>query len=115
MLSEDTDTISLTMKIIVVLILILVIINTVSLSYLVIRERERPKYQTEKWSNNMPIANSSATYIKPPMKEDEDYGQKTYAGCSCAGYGVKNNKTMPFNNDSNLYAKTIYQGYQGYQ
>jgi hypothetical protein len=69
----------------------------------------------EGWSNGFGTTdntkpNFSSTYINPIL-DDEDYGQKTYAGCACHGYGVKNNINMPFNNDSNLYAKTKYQGW----
>jgi hypothetical protein len=71
------------------------------------------KSKSEGWANGFGTTdntkpNFSAIYSKP-MANDEDYGQKTYAGCSCVGYGVKNNVNMPFNNDSNLYAKTKYQ------
>jgi hypothetical protein len=75
----------------------------------------KSKKSNEGWDNGFGTTdntkpNFSAMYHKP-MANDEDYGQKTYAGCSCVGYGLKNNVNMPFNDDSNLYAKTKYQGW----
>lgn len=100
-----------------VVVIILLLLNTGLLVYLTVKQRQKDK-TSEGWSSGMgwesnskPIANASATYVTPPAEEDEDYGQKTYAGCSCVGYGAKNNRNMPFNNDASLYAKTIYQGY----
>jgi hypothetical protein len=79
------------------------------------------KDKKEGWNNGFGWSKDSKTlanptakyfYVKPPVEDnDKDYGQKTYAGCSCVGHGVKNNNNMPFNDDSNLYAKTKYQGY----
>ena len=99
-----------------VAVIALLLLNTGLLVYVTIKQQKDKT--TEGWSSGMgwesnskPIANASATYVTPPAEEGEDYGQKTYAGCSCVGYGAKNNRNMPFNNDSNLYAKTIYQGY----
>lgn len=106
----DSDTL---FKIVVILLLL---VNTVLL--VVIISKQNKKNTTENWASGMGwsgdsnvIANPSATYVTPPAPLDPDYGQKTYAGCSCVGYGIKSNKNMPFNDDSNLYAKTIYQGY----
>ena len=100
-----------------VAVIALLLLNTGLLVYVTIKQKQNEK-TSEGWSSGMgwesnskPIANASATYVKPAAEEEEDYGQKTYAGCSCVGYGAKNNRNMPFNNDSNLYAKTIYQGY----
>lgn len=97
-------------------VIVLLLINSGLLIYITVKKQQNKT--NEGWSNGIGfssdskvIANPSATYVKPAAKEDEDYGQKTYAGCSCVGYGVKSNKNMPFNDDSNLYAKTIYQGY----
>lgn len=92
------------------IILILLLLINVGLSITLVS-----KTCKEGWNNGFGTTdntkpNFSATYVKP-MANDEDYGQKTYAGCSCVGYGVKNNINMPFNNDSNLYAKTKYQGW----
>lgn len=75
-------------------VILLLLLNTGLLVYVTVKQNKT----NEGWSNS-------------DYSEDEDYGQKTYAGCSCAGYGFKNNKNMPFMDDSNLYAKTIYQGY----
>ena len=77
--------------------------------------KKSKKSNSEGWNNGFGTTdntkpNFSATYVKP-MANDEDYGQKTYAGCSCVGYGVKSNVNMPFNDDSNLYAKTKYQSW----
>lgn len=88
-------------------IIILSLINIILLVYILLKDFNQKKSEKkEGW-----LANPSATYVKPAATIGPDYGQKTYAGCSCVGYGIKNNKTMPFNDDSNLYAKTIYQGY----
>lgn len=76
-------------------VVVLLLINTGLLIYITIKHKT-----SEGW------ANTNSDY-----SEEEDYGQKTYAGCSCVGYGVKNNKNMKHNNDSNIYARTIYQGY----
>ncbi len=42
-----------------------------------------------------------------------DIGNQTHLACNCAKEGIKypSTRTMPFNNDSNLYADTIYQHY----
>lgn len=42
-----------------------------------------------------------------------DIGNQTHLACNCAREGIKypSSRTMPFNNDSNLYADTIYQHY----
>ena len=92
-----------------IILIVLLLINIALTSTLV------SKTCKEGWNNGFGTTdntkpNFSATYVGP-MEDDEDYGQKTYAGCSCTGYGVKNNLNMPFNNDSNLYAKTKYQGW----
>jgi hypothetical protein len=100
---------SITLKIILIVLLLIncgLTITLVSKTY---------KSKKEGWDNGFGTTdntkpNFSATYIKP-MENDDDYGQKTYAGCSCANYGVKTNINMPFNDDSNLYAKTKYQGW----
>jgi hypothetical protein len=97
---------SLILKIILILLLIINCSLTITLV---------SKSHKEGWNNGFGTTdntnpNFSSTYIKP-MAEDEDYGQKTYAGCSCRGYGVKSNVNMPFNNDSDLYKKTKYQGW----
>lgn len=99
-----------------VVVIVLLLLNTGLLVYVTVKQQQNKT--SEGWSSGMgwesnskPIANASATYVTPAAEEDEDYGQKTYAGCSCVGYGAKNNRNMQFNNDSNLYAKTIYQGY----
>jgi hypothetical protein len=91
-------------------IIILLLINTVLLVYILLKKDSNQQCDKSEKREGW-IANPSATYVKPAAIIEPDYGQKTYAGCSCVGYGIKNNKTMPFNDDSNLYAKTIYQGY----
>lgn len=104
----DNDTI------VKILIIVLLLVNTSLLIYVALKEKKT----SEGWANGFGfnqdskiIANPSAQYIKPPAPTEPDYGQKTYAGCACMGYGVKSNKTMSFNNDSNLYQDTIYQHY----
>jgi len=76
-------------------VVILLVVNSCLLIYMIVEQRKNKK---EGWSTE----NSTPS---------PDYGQKTFAGCSCVGYGYKNNKNMPPRDDSNLYAKTIYQGY----
>lgn len=97
-------------------IIILLLVNTGILISILVKQKK--KNTNEGWSSGMGwssnsnvIANPSATYVTPVATIEPDYGQKTYAGCSCVGYGAKNNRNMPFNNDANLYEKTIYQGY----
>jgi len=91
-------------------VIVLLLINTSLLIYILFKQNK--KHTNEGWSGDSTIiANPSSTYVKPPAPLEPDYGQKTYAGCSCVGYGVKSNRNMPSNDDSNLYAKTIYQGY----
>ena len=104
---------SITLKIILI---VLLLINC-GLTITLVSKTSKSKKDDNKegWDNGFGTTdntkpNFSATYLKP-MLNDEDYGQKTYAGCSCANYGVKNNMNMPFNDDSNLYAKTKYQGW----
>jgi len=96
------------------LIILLLLVNTALLIYVVSKQKK----SSEGWSSGMGwnensknIANPSAQYIKPPAPIEPDYGQKTYAGCACMGYGVKSNKTMKSNDDSSLYADSIYQHY----
>lgn len=76
-----------------IFIIILLVVNLILVSYNLYINNKNKK---EKWNN-------------PDLKDD--YGQKTYAGCSCVAHGVKNNMNMPFNDDSGLYAKNKYQGY----
>jgi hypothetical protein len=99
-------------------VIVLILVNTGLLISIVVKQNKNKKNTSEGWSSGMGwsgnsnvIANPSATYVTPAATVEPDYGQKTYAGCSCVGYGVKSNRNMKFNNDSNLYAKTIYQGY----
>lgn len=77
-----------------IILIALLLINCI-LTLIMIRK----KPESENWDNGF------------GWTDDDDYGQKTYAGCSCVGHGVKNNVNMPFNDDSNLYAKTKYQGW----
>jgi hypothetical protein len=100
---------SITLKIILIVLLLINCFLTFTLV------SKTSKSKKEGWDNGFGTTdntkpNLSSTYVKP-MKNDDDYGQKTYAGCSCVGYGVKSNINMPFNDDSNLYAKTKYQGW----
>ena len=97
-------------------VIILLLVNTGILISILVKQNK--KHTNEGWSSGMGwssnsnvIANPSSTYVTPAATIEPDYGQKTYAGCSCVGYGAKSNRNMPFNNDSNLYEKTIYQGY----
>jgi hypothetical protein len=78
-------------------VIVLLLINSGLLIYITVKQHQNKT--NEGWSNTNDYS------------EEEDYGQKTYAGCSCTGYGFKNKKNMPFGDDSNLYARTIYQGY----
>jgi hypothetical protein len=103
---------------IAMIVLLAVNIGLTSYSYHKLTSKKGKK---EGWNNGFGWSSDSKTlanptaqyfYVKPPVEDnDKDYGQKTYAGCSCVGHGVKNNINMPFNDDSNLYAKTKYQGY----
>lgn len=42
-----------------------------------------------------------------------DIGKQTHSACNCAREGIKYSSkyTMPYGDDSNLYANTIYQHY----
>ena len=93
-----------------IVIIVLLLINCIITSVLLSKKSKKEGWENGFGTTDNTKPNFSATYINP-MANDDDYGQKTYAGCSCVGYGVKNNLNMPFNDDSNLYAKTKYQGW----
>lgn len=53
---------------------------------------------------NLVVAIKNERTREPWYNGEEPHTERSNRACACPGYGFKTDKTMPFNDDSDLYA-----------